>query len=665
MKLPTKLLFAFMAVFSVVFLTTFLVAIPLGRSYLLGREVEAARTSLDLAARQVRAWLEDLEVQRATLIASGLPPDEVDQRIAQREVEVYRRLEMLYAGFSFHDSGRIFLINLDGRYVMRPRANGETADDLAQTYAFAEDERDRLMTEIAGNRALNQTYIYPTTDLNGDTIEKRLFVTPMPRTSFYLCLTVNDDDLGYTSNLIGNVMTLILIITMLLLVVAFSWFYRRLSARYRRVVDAASRILQGQYDLQIADRSDDEIGILAQTIDQLAVNLQEKEELERQVRQMQRLELVGSMASGVTHEFNNILTGIRSALDLSLEILQDDPLDRAAVRETLEIGQSCAMRGHETVERLATFSRDNTANRQVVDIARLARDVTELCRHSFDKRIKLNYTPPSSRQVVEVDRNLIEQVLLNLLVNARDAIQADGGSIDIVVERHSVDSLKPPSDLKIQPWYATVTIRDDGYGMTPDTLSRIFDPYFSTKELGTGLGLSVVYKILREHDGWITADSEHNVGSEFIIHLPIARVDLSASQLIRMDKTARHTDSGLHVLIAHADPSQVADLTAGLQGAGHVVRGASSYAELCQAVVQDDTVAVILVDPNLPDLQDAEAIADLRISIPGCRFLVLAASKRDPRMAEFLAYGCDGMISQPFTLPELEDALKNSLDLSR
>jgi signal transduction histidine kinase len=283
---------------------------------------------------------------------------------------------------------------------------------------------------------------------------------------------------------------------------------------------AVSALKRGAHDFLIKGR----LARLAPALERElrdVVARRERVRLEEQLRQSQKMEAVGQLAGGIAHDFNNLLTAILGYSALLRDRLQDMPDLLADLEEIRKAGERAA----DLTRQLLAFSRKQLLEPQVLDLNHIISDVEKMLRRIIGEDIHLETAASSSSAMVKADRGQIEQVLLNLAVNARDAMPR-GGSLKIDTglaappDRLVHPGAKPPPD----GWVALI-ISDTGGGMSPEVQARMFEPFFTTKGLGkgTGLGLSTVYGIVSQSGGYIDVDSRRDVGTTFTIYLPAVR----------------------------------------------------------------------------------------------------------------------------------------------
>jgi|GEM_PF-5736486 len=246
---------------------------------------------------------------------------------------------------------------------------------------------------------------------------------------------------------------------------------------------------------------------------------EEKERLQEQLRQAQKMESVGRLAGGIAHDFNNLLTPILGYADMLSRFLE---AGSPARRQAEAIG-TAALRAKDLVEQLLAFSRDQAAAFEPVDLAETVRAFYETWRPSLPSHVALRLTLPTAPVWVKADPRHMERVLLNLTANARDAMP-EGGTLSVLLEQRTFHHESDMPAVGLKPGtYAVLTVADTGMGMDRETLQKIFEPFFTTKPFGkgAGLGLSIVYGIVENHGGRILASSLPGVGTAFDIYLPV------------------------------------------------------------------------------------------------------------------------------------------------
>jgi PAS domain S-box-containing protein len=329
--------------------------------------------------------------------------------------------------------------------------------------------------------------------------------------------------------------------------------------------------------------------------------------LEEELRHAQRMEAVGRLAGGVAHDFNNLLTVIISYSELVLAQAGDDEL---LARDVGEI-RGAADRAAALTRQLLSFSRRQVLQPAALDVNEVIRGAEALLRRLIGPEIEIVSNLDPTAGTAFVDRGQLEQVIMNLVVNARDAMP-DGGVLTL--ETRSIESIEAPAAARAASSadrFATIVVRDTGKGMDPETMRRIFDPFFTTKEVGrgTGLGLATVHGILQQSGGAIAVESDVGVGSEFRILLPAIDGEPAASGVAQHDATSRHADSRAsgRVLLVEDDAAVRAGMRRILDGAGfETIEAADGAAAMETLAAHSGDVDLLLSDIAMPQLDGRE-----------------------------------------------------------
>lgn len=379
--------------------------------------------------------------------------------------------------------------------------------------------------------------------------------------------------------------------------------------------------------------------------------------LQRQLDRARRLESVGQLAGGIAHDFNNLLGVI---LNYAEFVVGELPEDSPAVEDVREI-RAAAERAAALTRQLLIYSRREVAQPRVLYLREVIADLENLLRRALGERIELDIHVSPTKVPVEIDPGQLEQVLVNLAVNARDAMP-DGGRLVIEVERAELDAEYTYVHPGTEPGaYARLTVSDTGVGMDQATMEHVFDPFFTTKEDGTGLGLATVYGIVTGSGGRIDIYSEPGLGTTVKIHLPIAD-DLPPDPA--ETETPAAPARGETLLIAEDEPEVRRMIERILTRAGYLVIAVSNGAEALE-VVQEKGYAVDLVitDVIMAGMLGPEMVDALRSSRPEMKVLYMSgyshailspdALQRDTQTA---------FLGKPFTSAELLVLVRELLD---
>lgn len=384
----------------------------------------------------------------------------------------------------------------------------------------------------------------------------------------------------------------------------------------------------------------------------------ERKELESQLLHSQRLEAVGTLASGVAHDLNNILTPVLMASG----ILRDKLVDRED-RELMTMLDEGGRRGAAIVRQLLAFSRSLAQDRVPVDPRQQLRDMAQLMRSSFPKEIRVAESIADVPGLVEAEPNQLHQVLMNLCLNARDAMP-EGGTITLGLDRTDAAATagaKPTPHLML-------SVADTGHGIPADIADKIFDPFFTTKPVGkgTGLGLASAHGIVKAHQGFIRVDSQPGRGTVFRVFLPardglVPAAPAAAAVIAGPGQPAGQAT----VLLVDDDPGVLQMTSRFLQRFGYGVLAAREGAEALALMEQHrGQVALVITDFSMPGMDGLALAARLRAMQPGLRILGVSGLDQKHRAAEIAALGFVDVLAKPYELDELLRTLRRILPVA-
>ena len=395
--------------------------------------------------------------------------------------------------------------------------------------------------------------------------------------------------------------------------------------------------------------------VITRDISRIKAAEQERKQLEGQLRQAQKMEAIGTLAGGIAHDFNNLLMGIQGRNSL---MMADHSTDHPHWEHLEEI-QSYVRSAADLTRQLLGFARGGKYELRPVNLNELVDNSTRMfARTHKEIRVRANLAP--DLKTVEVDPGQIEQVLLNLFVNAWQAMPT-GGDLSIRTENAVISSGEPQAaDLKPGA-YIKVSVTDSGSGMDAATRDRIFEPFFTTREMGrgTGLGLASAFGILRNHDGHIAVDSELGRGTTFSIYLPVSEKALQPSQAA----TAEIHPGGETILLVD-DERMILDVGQKLLGKlGYHVKTAGSGQEAIELYRQyRSAIDLVILDMIMPSMGGGRTFDALKAIDPHVRVLLSSGYSLNGQAAEILQRGCRGFLQKPFDLGTLSQKLREVLD---
>jgi PAS domain S-box-containing protein len=389
-------------------------------------------------------------------------------------------------------------------------------------------------------------------------------------------------------------------------------------------------------------------------------DITERKHLENQLRHSQKMEAIGQLAGGIAHDFNNILTAIIGYSSImQLRLPDDSPLKKSA-----EQINATAERGATLTQGLLAFSRKQVTNPIVVDLNEILNRVHQLLLRLISEDIHLEIITPSSELPVMADSVQIEQVLMNLATNARDALPK-GGSIVITAESVKIDSDSELAKGFGQPGeYALLTFTDNGEGMDEEVVRHIFEPFYTTKEIGkgTGLGLSIVYGIIKKHNGYVTCRSTIGTGTSFHIYLPLLTGSASVEEKVTEDSGM--PENGADVILLAEDDDAARDLAKDiLEEFGYSVLEAIDGQQALE-IFRDNAgrINLILLDVIMPKLKGREVYDAVLAIDPSMKILFCSGYPKDLVFSHGgLEHGMN-YLSKPFTPKELLMKIRGMLD---
>lgn len=366
-----------------------------------------------------------------------------------------------------------------------------------------------------------------------------------------------------------------------------------------------------QGELRLQQRVEERTAQLQHAHDELLAHVAERARTEEQLRQLQKLESIGQLTGGVAHDFNNLLTAVLGNLELLRKRLPSNP----AIDRLIDGATQGAQRGAALTQRLLAFARRQALQPKPTDLAELVRGMDDLLRRSLGPSIAIEFDLPAGLPPALADQNQIELALLNLAVNARDAMP-DGGKLEIALRLEHVPAA---GDLAAGK-YVRLCVSDSGCGMDPQTLSRAIEPFFSTKEVGkgTGLGLSMIHGLALQLKGALRLYSEPGRGTRAELWLPVANGKAHATPA-QVETAADVSKRRLTLLLVDDDFLISLSTAALLEDLGHEVVKASSGATALEVLESGKPVDLMITDyamPGMTGVQLAEAARKLRPGLP-------------------------------------------------
>ncbi|RYD58481.1 MAG: response regulator [Sphingomonadales bacterium] len=415
------------------------------------------------------------------------------------------------------------------------------------------------------------------------------------------------------------------------------------------------------YDVTASKLAEERLRELNDTLEaRVAEEIAERQQTEDALRQAQKMEAVGQLTGGIAHDFNNLLTIIIGNVDTVIRRLE--PGSDPRMRRSLENALKGAERASALTQRLLAFSRRQPLDPKHTDVARLLAGMSDLLTRSISETIAVLVESDAGLWPVEVDQHQLENAVLNLAVNARDAM-AEGGDLSIRASNTAVTSDEAKGELGPGS-YVVISVSDTGTGMTAETIGRVFDPFFTTKEVGkgTGLGLSMVYGFAKQSGGHITIESEPGAGTTVRLYLPrVADVSVAA---LEEHRTQAVWATGAECILVVEDDDDVRSYTVEiLRELGYRVIEAHDGATALRLLQrQEKPVQLLLTDVVMPEMSGRELADAARAVQPNVNVLFISGYTRDAIMQDGrLEPGVD-LLSKPFTFVSLATRVRDLLD---
>jgi len=392
------------------------------------------------------------------------------------------------------------------------------------------------------------------------------------------------------------------------------------------------------------------------------IEMTRHKQLEQQVAQSQKMQAIGQLAGAVAHDFNNLLTAMIGFCDLLL--LRHRAGDQSFA-DLMQIKQN-ANRAANLVRQLLAFSRQQTLRPTVLSATDVLVELNHLLKRLIGERITLNIDHGSGLYPVKVDQGQLEQVIINLAVNARDAMAETGGRLDIRTSNADLDRPRPGNGETIPPGqYVRIDVSDTGCGIPRDSLARVFEPFFSTKDVGegTGLGLATVYGIIKQTGGYIQLDSAVGEGTVFSIYLPRHRETADERDSRESEGGAAYDLTGIGtVLLVEDEEAVLAFAARALRKKGYTVLEAQS-GEGALAVMADrgEPVDLLITDVVMPEMEGPALVERIREIQPDVRVIYISGYAQDSFRARLDDTRGASFLPKPFTLKQLASAVKDAM----
>ncbi len=387
-------------------------------------------------------------------------------------------------------------------------------------------------------------------------------------------------------------------------------------------------------------------------------DITERIKLEEQLRESQKMEAVGQLAGGIAHDFNNLLQAINGYADLALEGLDKEHTVHEAITQVAKAGEKAA----GLVRQILAFSRRQVLDIKDVDLNDVIADVIKMIHRVIGDHITLQVIEGRNLGLVRADPGQIEQIVMNLCVNARDAM-LDGGTLTVETGNVQIDEEFSQTHVWANPGsFVLLSVTDTGCGIKDEMLDKIFEPFFTTKDVGegTGLGLSMVYGLVRQHEGMVHAYSEFGKGTTFKIYLPNAE---RSAPSVRSKIEGPAVGGNETILLAEDNEGALGVAKAMLEGAGYTVLIAVDGEEAVRVFEEHaDKISLALLDVMMPKMGGKGVFERIRAGRPNLRFLFASGYSMNAIHTNFILNEGKALIQKPYQRDALLRAVRKTLD---
>lgn len=445
------------------------------------------------------------------------------------------------------------------------------------------------------------------------------------------------------------------------------FFNKHIVQRIAKIINGIEEVKKSNYTVSIDVKGNDELSDIAIHINDMTKAILK---WEQNLIHTQKAKMLGTLAGGLAHDFNNVLCGILGAASVLQIQINKNKLSKEQIVKRLSDITDLSNRAADIVKRLFAISRKDEVYMTPVDLDMIVKDAMKICENTFDKSIELKYVPAGEKSLIKADAVQIEQVLLNLCINGYHAMtimrgehEKQGGELVIFLNSVNADrhfcQTHPEAEEDVH--YHAISIYDTGVGMDSNTIAKIFDPFFTMKgkDAGTGLGLAMVYNIIHQYKGFIDVYSEVRKGTTFNVYLPAFEESIIEDE---MDK-AEDMQRGKGLILVVEDESVIrSTVMAILEECGYNVIPACDGNEAIEIFKQrHNEIKAVLLDLQIPKMSGKEVFIEMKKINNDAKVIITTGSKRNGRVDALLDLGANGFIQKPYTAAEIANTLNDIL----
>ena len=602
------------------------------------------------------------------IIGTGVYIDDIEKDVELRINAVLEELKETFSKVQIADNGYIYVFTGDNTMLIHPTLEGQDVRKMINP-ATGKNIFDDLI-KASETSDIPFYYLWDKPGFENDfRFRKQAYIIYFKPLDWYIASSIYMDEIEkpvkkLSKHIIFLSVFFIGVITALLLLLS-----QNLTKPLHKLMIAAQNIEKnGIENSDIPVSGTLETRELGSILESMINSIQKSDE---QLRQAQKMETVGTLAGGIAHDFNNMLGGIIGTLSLIEYNLSDNgKIETDQLTEYISTMNECSSRASNMVNQLLALSRKQEIIFSRIDLNEIVNNVIQIGKNSFDKSVNINIIPAEKPAFIRGDSNLLEQALLNFCVNSEHSMTIMrnkddhwGGDLTVSVKEITPDSYmlkNHPSMENIK--YFILSVKDTGVGMNSVTISNIFNPFFTTKKKGegSGLGLSMVYNIIKQHDGFIDVYSEPGFGSKFNIYLP-ALTDDKITGINHDIKQERLRGEGLILII---DDEKAIRKTASdiLKTCGYSVMEAKNGLEGVNIYKENkNSIKAVILDMIMPEMSGKEAYLLLKEINPDIKVILTSGFQYDNRVQEVIQLGISAFLQKPYTIYTLSKTVHNIL----
>ncbi|MBF9014047.1 MULTISPECIES: cache domain-containing protein [unclassified Oceanispirochaeta] len=594
------------------------------------------------------------------IIGTGVYIDDIEEDVQKRISAVLEELKDTFSRVDIPESGYMFIFSGDKQYLIHPLLEG-TDGSLRINPATGKPIMDELI-DASGTPEIPYEYIWNKPQHEDEyRFWKMAYISYFAPLDWYIGSSIYTDEIANPARALTRQIILLSLIFIAAAIILSLLLSQSLTKPLQKLTIAAQEIEKGgNLDGQIpisGTMETMELGII------LGNMIKSIKKTGDQLRQAQKMETVGTLAGGLAHDFNNMLGGIVGTLSLiEIRLEKDGIVNKETLEEYVGTMRECSFRATSMVQQLLSLSREQEMSLTQVDLNNIIKNVMKICKNSFDKSIQLNPIYTTTPSIIKADATQIEQALLNFCINAEHAMtlmrskgETWGGTLTVSIDELTTDNFfcKIHHEAHLGTYYV-LSVKDTGVGMDMTTVAKIFNPFFTTKKTGegSGLGLSMVYNIIKQHDGFIDVCSEPEVGSNLKIHLPA----LSMDQIKEMKKITRKKLPIGKGLILVVDDEKAMRKTAEeiLTTNGYRVILAKNGMEGLN-IFKDHyaDIDAVLLDMAMPEMSGKESFLEMKKIDPEIKVILTSGFRHDERVDDLMAMGIKMFVQKPYTFDSL------------